>query len=288
MRILLTGGTGFIGRNIIEQLSGSYEILAPDRKELELMNTDAVYRFLEEHPVDIVIHAANLGGNRKEQHFSGISNINLRIFFNLVQARHFFGRMITFGSGAEYDKKYSIIKAKETDFGKRVPSDEYGFYKYVCAQYIGQVDFITHLRLFAVFGKYEDHETRFISSTICKALLGLPVTIYENVVFDYLYVDDFIKILDIFLRKKPACRVLNVGRGVGIDLKTIASKVLNESNINVPVNVLRSGTGKEYTCDTSVLNKEAGDIIFDPIESSISKMLLYYESIIGELSKDFF
>ena len=35
-KILLTGGNGFIGKNILEILSTKYEIIAPKREELEL------------------------------------------------------------------------------------------------------------------------------------------------------------------------------------------------------------------------------------------------------------
>src|SRR3989344_2249920 len=203
IKIFLTGGNGFIGRNIKEQLGSKYEIVAPTHAELDLTDSDAVYNFLEKNPVDIVIHAANIGGTRKQQHVFGITHVNLKMFFNLVRAKPFFTRMITLGSGAEYDKQYPLVKVPENDFDKHVPNDEYGLYKYVCASYAAKVDYITHLRLFAVFGKYEDYEIRFISNAICRALLRAPVTIRQNVMFDYLFIEDFVRILERCIVEKP-------------------------------------------------------------------------------------
>lgn len=57
--------------------------------------------------------------------------------------------MIHFGSGAEYDKSKPIVKVKETDFGKVIPKDEYGFFKYICSKYIEKTDKIICLRILA-------------------------------------------------------------------------------------------------------------------------------------------
>ena len=63
--IFLTGGNGFVGRNIKEYFSDRYTIYAPSHKELDLLDTQAVEEFLKKHPVDFLIHAANVGGTRK-------------------------------------------------------------------------------------------------------------------------------------------------------------------------------------------------------------------------------
>ena len=285
IKIFLTGGNGFIGRNIKEQLGSKYEIVAPTHAELDLTDSDAVYNFLEKNPVDIVIHAANIGGTRKQQHVFGITHVNLKMFFNLVRAKPFFTRMITLGSGAEYDKQYSLVKVSENDFDKHVPNDEYGLYKYVCAKYAEQVDYITHLRLFAVFGKYEDYEIRFISNAICRALLKAPITMRQNVMFDYLFVDDFIRILERCIEQQPKETFINVGRGEAIDLNTIAEKVLRAIGYEVPVLISSKGYGKEYSCDTSRLNQVIPNISYTPIDSAIAQLVTYYQEALPRLNQ---
>lgn len=285
LRIFLTGGSSFIGRNIKERLHERFDIIAPTHAELDLTDSAAVFRFLEKNPADVVVHAANVGGNRKQPHIADSTQINLKMFFNLVRAKPFFTRMITLGSGAEYDKQQSLVKVKETDFDKHVPGDEYGFYKYVCSKYAAKVDYITHLRLFAVFGKYEDYETRFISNAICRVLLKAPVTMRQNVMFDYLFIDDFVHILGKCIVDKPKETFINIGRGEAIDLKTLAKKVFGEIGYEVPVQVANDGWAKEYSCDVTILKQFFPDLSYTPIDSAIAQLVAYYKTVLPNLNQ---
>lgn len=283
--LLITGGAGFIGRNIIEQLGHVHDIIAPTRDELDLTNTEAVFAFLKKHPADVVIHAANIGGTRKQQHVFGITHTNLKMFFNIIRAKKFFTRLINLGSGAEYGKQFPIVNVSEDDFKTHVPDDEYGLYKYVCAEYAAKVDYITHVRLFGVFGKYEDIQIRFISNAICKALLDMPITIRQNVVFDYIFVDDLVRILDMFARHKPKETFFNTGRGESVDLRTIAKKVLRETGAKVPILVATPGRAKEYTCTTARLKKTLKGFTYTPLDIAIAKLVAYYKSILPTIDK---
>lgn len=285
MKIFLTGGAGFIGRNIKEQLGHAYEIISPTHEELDLTDSQAVYDFLKSNPVDIVIHTANIGGTRKQQNVFGITHVNLKMFFNLVRAKPFFKRLINLGSGAEYNKQQPLVKIKETDFDSTVPNDEYGLYKYVCSQYAAKVDYITHLRLFAVFGKYEDYQIRFISNAICRALLQAPITMRQNLMFDYIFIDDFIRILERCIEKKPTETFINIGRGEAIDLKTLADKILREIGYEVPILISNKGWGKEYSCDTSRLKDLFPDISYMPIDFAIAQLVAYYKTALPYLNK---
>lgn len=87
-RIFLTGGSGFIGRNIFEQLGEKYTILIPSHQELELTDAEAVREYLGSHPVDVVVHTANVGGNFAEKGFPNPAAYNLRIFLILLEMPH--------------------------------------------------------------------------------------------------------------------------------------------------------------------------------------------------------
>src|SRR3989344_1909060 len=195
MKIFLSGGNGFIGRHIQEQLGAKYEILAPSHSELDMTDGPAVYAYLEKHKPEIVLHAATLGGNRKKQ-FTNISYNNLQMFFNIIRGKEFFNRLFTFGSCVEYDRRQPVVEVSEDDYKKSVPVDEYAFAKYVMARYAEEVDYITHLRFFGVYGRYEDYETRFISNAMCKAILGMPITMKQDVYFDYVYAPDVVRQID--------------------------------------------------------------------------------------------
>lgn len=63
MRILVTGGNGMVGKNILEHEKASkYEILAPSSSELNLRDFDSVDKYIKQNKPDIIIHAAGLVG----------------------------------------------------------------------------------------------------------------------------------------------------------------------------------------------------------------------------------
>lgn len=127
MKIFLTGGSGFIGRNIIEQLGGKYEILAPTHAELELLDAETVSDYLDRNQVDVVLHAAVRPGHRNAKDASNQLDHNCRMFFNLARNSDRFGKMIFLSSGAVYDMRYYQPKMKEEYFDAHVPADEVGF-----------------------------------------------------------------------------------------------------------------------------------------------------------------
>ena len=199
MNLFLTGGSGFIGRNILELLGQKHQIIAPTHKELDLLDENAVTEFFNSHDIDIVIHSAVRPGHRNAKDLSNQFDHNTRMFSNLVSNSSKFKKMIFLSSGLVYDIRYYQPKMKEEYFGNHIPSDEAGFSKYLSAKQIEKSSNIIELRLFGVFGKYEDYSIRFISNAICKALFDLPITIKQNRKFDYLYIEDLMPILQYFI-----------------------------------------------------------------------------------------
>ena len=62
-KVLITGSTGMVGRNLIDhKKSEIYEILTPNRNELNLQNKYDVLLWIEKNAPDYVIHAAGKVG----------------------------------------------------------------------------------------------------------------------------------------------------------------------------------------------------------------------------------
>jgi GDP-L-fucose synthase len=167
---------------------------------------------------------------------------------------------------------------KEEYFGKHIPSDIYGFSKYVIAKDIeSRPRNIYNLRLFGIYGKYEDYKRRFISNNICRVLCGLNISIKKNLFFDYLYVEDFAAIAEIFMHKDPLRRSYNICTGKSIDLFTLAGMIRKIDGRKVPIEVKEEGMGTEYSGDNSVFLREFGDFVFTPHEKAIGELYDWYK-----------
>ena len=63
MKIVLTGGSGMVGRNILEQTAlRDHAIYAPDSTELDLLDFEATRAYISRVSPDLIIHAAGLVG----------------------------------------------------------------------------------------------------------------------------------------------------------------------------------------------------------------------------------
>lgn len=275
--IFITGGNGFAGSNLKKFLSKKYNIIAPSRKELNLLDEKEVDEFFKKNKIDIVIHTALVGGSRKEEDVESALLQNLRMFFNIIKNKKRFKRMIHCGSGAEYDKRFPIIKIKEDEFGKNIPIDEYGFGKYVCSKYIENTEDIVALRIFALFGEGEDYRYRFISNAICRNLYGLPITMNQDVFFDYIYIKDFIKIVEYFIDNKPKHKFYNIGTGKTINIKTLAQKINETADKKTKIIINKKGLNNEYSCDNKRLLSEIKNLKFTPPEIYVKELYNYYK-----------
>jgi len=289
--IFITGARGFIGKNLVEYLSRSpkkYSLYYPYHKELELLDGEKVSKFIAANRIDTIIHCASIGGSRKTGYDTGRSDIvstNLHMFFNLVQAMDSSKRMIFFGSGAEYDRQNYKPRMKEEYFGAYIPADDYGFSKYVCTNIASLLKNIINLRIFGMFGKYEDYDFKFISNAIVKNLLKLPIVINQNINFDYMYINDCANIVERFISNGPKYNTYNLTTGTTIDLVTIANKINKISDFKSKIIVKNPGLGIEYSGDNSRIQKEL-NFKFTPFDIALKELYQYYRSILPTINRN--
>ena len=276
MKVLVTGATGFLGRNLAESLVPHYDVVAPSRAELDLLDEDAVSRYLAHHRFDAVVHAATVRANRRIGAPPGLMYHNCRMFFNLARHPDAFGKLLFLGSGAVYDRRAPVARVAETCFDRSVPTDAYGFSKYICAHHIAQSANLFELRLFGIFGAYEDWEIRFLSNACCRAVWDLPVVLKRNVRFDYLDVADLARVTRWFLEGQPRYHAYNVCTGRAVDLTALARKVVRASGKTLPIQVQQSGLGEEYSGDNRRLLAEMPGFQFRAIDDSIAALYRWY------------
>lgn len=278
MQILITGGGGFIGKNLKEYFYRKCKVLAPSHKELDLLDGDAVSDYFSSNKIDFVIHCAVKPGHRNADDPSGQLYHNTRMFFNLARNSQKFQKMIYLGSGLVYDLQHYEPKMTEDFFDRHLPEDEGGFSKYIISKYIENHPEVIELRVFGIFGKYEDYAIRFISNLICKALFDLPLTMNQNRKFDYIYIDDLYPVIEHFILNKPKkFNIFNITPDKSEELYQIAEKIKNISGKNLKIVKAKPGMGLEYSGSNVRLREEMPKVNFTQLDEAILDLYRWYQ-----------
>lgn len=281
-RILLTGATGFVGGNIIDELQKKYTIFAPKRHELDLSDISELETFIKNKKIDNIIHCANPTPIKNPLDKSEeMIEKSLRYFMNFYQLKHLVDKFIYFGSGAEYGKDKDIINVTETEIGKKFPYDSYGFAKYLMNMFAEMSENIYNLRLFGCYGP-NDHESKFITHAIHCCMEHKDITIRQNCTFDYLHVYDIIPVVCYMLDNSPKYHAYNVCSGKAITLVEIAQIVKNLMKSDNDIVLLKEGLNYEYTASNERLQNEIPYWNITNITDGI-KMQIEYEMKGGKL-----
>lgn len=278
MKVLITGRTGFVGKNILYGLQQKYEVIAPSRQGLDVKDGEAVRKFLEQGKFDAVIQLANPNPAKNSLDDSQkMFYDSLRIFMNFYENRNLYGKMIYLGSGAEYDKRKDIAYIKEEALIDDMPADEYGFAKSIMNRLALCSKNIYNFRIFACYGPY-DHESKFITHAINCCMRNEPITIRQDCMFDYMQVEDLLNILCWGVENPLNYHDYNVCSGERILLSGIAEKVSTQMQSKYGVQILSDGLNKEYTADNSRLLRELGNYKFITLDEGITKQIIWQRS----------
>ena len=184
LRILLTGASGMVGRNLLEHPALSeFEVLTPRSTELNLRNFDKVQSYIEKHCPDIVIHAAGkVGGiqaNLREP--VGFLLENLDMGRNIVWAARQAGvkRLLNLGSSCMYPRNHvEPLQEEMVLTGELEPTNEgYALAKIVTTrlcEYITREDPTSQYKtlipcnLYGRYDKFHPEDSHLIPAIIHK------------------------------------------------------------------------------------------------------------------------
>ena len=107
MNVLITGSKGYIARNLINLLP-EYNFTLTEHSSLDLIDQKSVDSFFTNKFFDIVIHTAVSGGKRTQKDDSDCLYENILMSNNLMKNKGHFDKIISFGSGAAFDRNTNI------------------------------------------------------------------------------------------------------------------------------------------------------------------------------------
>ncbi|MBC87492.1 MAG: GDP-fucose synthetase [Bdellovibrionaceae bacterium] len=186
MKVLITGGSGLVGRNLQDYLSKlQINVLAPSHSELELMDQVAIERYLVEHAPDLVVHAAGKVGGIQANIADPVGFLceNLEMGKNLVLAARNAGvkKLINLGSSCMYPKDHSGELSEDMVLsGMLEPTNEgYALAKIVVARlcsYIREKDSgyqyktLIPCNLFGLYDKFDPKNSHLVPAIIKKVV----------------------------------------------------------------------------------------------------------------------
>lgn len=282
MRILITGGGGFIGRSLAVHFAADHSVYAANHEDLDLEDPKAVEYSLRIHHFDVVLHAAGYDANSpvvpREQ--SVCLEKNLRMFINLVRCADDYGRLIYFGSGSEVPKEYRQLHMDEFDCCWHPPDESYGLAKWLMNKIAPLHGKIVNLRLFGVFGKYDEWRYRVIPNLCAQALYYDKLVLKRNAMHDFMFIDDLCKAVEALIEPSHGgggYSNYNVCPNNPVTFRRLAEMVREISGrdlaIECPEEMFHS-----YCGDNSRFKNDFPLFRFTPVEIGIRRLYEWYSA----------
>ena len=183
--------------------------------------------------------------------------------------------ILNFDSAAIYDRNTDILNRKEEDLFT-IPTDYYGFSKYLTYQRSLQYSNVYNLRIFNIFHINEEND-RFIKKCFNAKHNNTSLTIFEDKYFDFVYEDDFVKIVKYYFDNvdNPVNleKTINICYEEKYKLSDIAKIIMQTEDSN-KIQILNTKLEKNYSGDYTKLRKM--NLLLFALKESLKK----YESLL--------
>jgi nucleoside-diphosphate-sugar epimerase len=229
--LVVTGGSGFLGRQLVQRLVNLYDVTAPSHAEVDLMrDAVALDHIVRERGADTVIHLANprvYGTNAA----IGESVVSLK---NVLDVCALHDIHLIFPSSWEVFSGYRSSHMFADESVPPNPSSAYGHAKLLCERLIEQVHAQTGLRhtllrIGPVYGA-GGARPKFIWNFIGKAARGEPIVTHRygngEPALDLTHVEDVLESLASVVDRRPESK-LHLGTGIATSTRVIAEMIVS-------------------------------------------------------------
>lgn len=280
-RILLTGGSGMVGSNIIENANSTrFEFIAPTSSEMNLMDESSVKNAFIKYKPDTVVHCAGLVGGIQANIANPVEFMvkNVDIAKNIILTSKKFGvdRFLNIASCSMYPRDASSpLKPEMILKGELEPTNEgYALAKiystrlcqYMSTQYGLNYKTIIPCNLYGRFDKFGEHNSHLIPAIIkkiydAKAKQSRKIEVWGsgNVRREFLYAADLADFIFYSLTNYDKIEpIINVGYGKDYTINEYYIRV--SEVLNWPIEMIHDlskpeGIKQKFVCNENALKK---------------------------------
>jgi|694.fasta_scaffold90144_3 UDP-glucose 4-epimerase len=308
MRVLITGGAGFIGLNIVEK----YQSLGHDVTVLDNLSNSHFSHKLNSAVVlhvgdvldekllsqlvkstDLVIHLAALGSvPRSLENPNKTFEVNVNGFNNILNSIREFRKPLIWSSSSSVLGSLGSQGIEEND--QLLPISPYAASKACCEllarAYAKSFELnITTIRLFNVFGPYQSYKAEYAAVVpifIQKALKGASLSIFGDgkSVRDYTYVKDVAEIVyKLAESKRNLIHPLNIGFNRPIKTLELAEKIIKITSSKSKIDFLpvRRGDVEVSVNKSPHLRSFLPDSYSTPIDTALKSTIAFNQALLG-------
>jgi len=311
-RILVTGGTGFLGSHAVKRLADMSEIeyiVIPTTKirsktsldilnicsdKLRLINGDIrdydfVQRVFNEYEFDTLLHLGALSEVRKCQSNAKLAyDTNIGGTVNLLEAARLFGDLKAIVVSSS-DKAYGRCDLPYTEDD---PLDGKGVYEASksCQDLIARSYFYNYglpvavIRCANIYGGADVNFSRIVPNTIRLILNGEPPMIWagaENFIREFLYVEDAADACLAIIKNIEVAQgnAYNVGSGENITIGELVAKILEKFPTELKIEYRERSfpeINNQYT-DSSKIKRDVGWFAKTSLDEGLNKTIAQYK-----------
>jgi len=301
-KVIVTGGAGFLGQVLVENLKnrGAKEIFVPKIEEYDLRKLSAIKKMYKKANADIVIHLAavvgGIGANRENPGKYFYDNLIMGVQL-LDVARHVgISKFVSIGTICAYPK-YTKVPFKEADLWNGYPEETnapYGLAKKMLLvqsqayreQYGFNSIFLLPVNLYGPGDNFSPKSSHVIPALIKKCIDAKVEGKDEIVVWgtgkatrEFLYVDDAARGIILATEKYNKSDPVNLGAGFEISIKDLVDLIVKLTGFKGKVVWDKTKPdGQPRRClDTSRAKKEFGFVAKTKFEAGLKNTISWYK-----------